>query len=86
MRTATAVRKEYRKACEGMKALEKNNNGYPLATDEDLYMRLYTIKCTLEWVHPVLIKTSSREHAQNGLELMGHKHYVFGPVHATLHP
>jgi hypothetical protein len=85
MRTATAVRKEYRKACEGMKALEKKNHGYPLAKDEELYMRLYTIKYTLEWVHPVLIKTSSRP-PQNRLELMGHKHYVFGPVHATLYP
>jgi hypothetical protein len=86
MRTATAVHKEYRKVCEEMKALEKKNDGYPLAADEELYMRLYTIKYTLEWVHPVLIKTSSRESAQNRSDLMGHKNYVFGPVHATLYP
>jgi hypothetical protein len=86
MRTATAVRKEYRKACEAMKTLEKKNDGYPLTEDEELYMRLYTIKYTLEWVHPTLIKTASRERSQQRVELMGHKHYVFGPVHTTLHP
>jgi hypothetical protein len=86
MRTATAVRKEYRKACKGMKALEKKNHGYPLAKNEELYMRLYTIKYTLEWVHPVLIKTTNRKHAERYVELIGHKHYAFGPVHATLYP
>jgi hypothetical protein len=86
MRTPTAIRKEYRKACEAMEALEKKNDGRPLPEDERLYFRLYTIKYTLEWVHPVLIKTTSRDHAQQRLKLMGHKQYVFGPVHATLYP
>lgn len=85
MRTPTAVREEYRKVCEALKALEKRD-GKPLPEDEALYFRLYTIQYTLEWVHPILIKTASRKYEERRLELMGHKHYVFGPVHRTLYP
>jgi hypothetical protein len=88
MRNPTAVRKEYRKGCEALATLVKKGDGtsIPRPEDRELYLRLHTIKDTLEWVHPVLIKTTSREHTQRYTELMGSKHYVFGPVHATLYP
>jgi hypothetical protein len=88
MRTAIAVRKEYKKACEELKTLTKKNNSAsrPRPEDEDLYFRLHAIKDTLEWVHPALIKTESKERAQRNMELIGHKHYVFGPVFATFYP
>ena len=88
MRKATAVGKEYKKVCEALETLTKKNNSAsrPRPEDKELYFRLYTIKDTLEWVHPTLIKAESKEHAQRRLELMGIKHYVFGPVFATLNP
>ncbi len=85
MRTATAIRKEYRRVCEALKTLEKRD-GEPLPEDKELYFRLYTIQYTLEWVHSGLIKTTSRKPEERRIELMGHKHYVYGPVHRTLYP
>jgi hypothetical protein len=88
MKTATAIRKEYRRVCDAMKDLEKKNGseGKPLPHDEGLYFRLYTIQYTLEWVHSGLIKTASRKPDERRIELMGHKHYIYGPVHRTLYP
>ncbi len=71
-----------------MEALTKKNNSpsEPLPENEALYFRLYTIQYTLEWVHSGLIKTTSRKPEERRIELMGHKHYVYGPVHRTLYP
>jgi hypothetical protein len=83
-----AIRKEHRKVCEAMKSLLKKGgrrNRTPLPGDEYIYMRLATVKLTLEWVHPLLIKTKAKGRARYN-ELMGHGHFAFGPTHAVLFP
>jgi hypothetical protein len=86
MRPATLVRKEYKAVCQAMKDLAKKGSGKtPLPKDEEQYCRLATIKNTLEWVHPKLIKTTAKGH-ERLKELMGHRHYAMGPTHAELYP
>ena len=43
---------------------QAGNGRIPLPKNEELYMRLYSIKQTLEWVYPSLIKTIARKHAE----------------------
>jgi len=62
MRKATVIRKEYKAVCQRMdelmdKAQAAGHQG-PVKDDLELYMSLYRIRITLEWVHPGLIKTS----------------------------
>lgn len=86
MRSPKLIRAEHRKVCHAMKDLIKKGGGHtPLPQDDDLYGRLAVVKRTLEWVHPLLIKTTAKGPDRLN-ELMGHKHYVSGPTHAVLYP
>ena len=58
----------------------------PLPKDHELYFRLYSIQLTLEWVLPMLIRTPKVEDVDRRTQLMGYRHYVAGPLHATLYP
>jgi len=84
MRNPLQIRKEYKAVCKKMAELYEEGDGIP--SQEALYMRLYSIRMTLEWVHPALIKTTTKKHAERLTELAGYKHYVFGPLFATLFP
>jgi hypothetical protein len=87
MRSAIAIRKEHKAVCVKIKELEKKGGGHqPLDKDEDVYFRLYTMKDTLEWVLPMLIRTPKVEDVDRRTQLMGHRHYVYGPLHALLYP
>ena len=88
MRSPSSVKSEYRKVCQAMHDLLQKGgprNRTPLECDEILYLRLETIKRTLEWVFPRLIKTSAKGHGRLN-ELLGYKHYAMGPTHDTLYP
>jgi hypothetical protein len=88
MRNARPVREEYKKVCQAMEALLKKRgrqNRTPLPQDEELYLRLVTIKKTLEWVHPKLIKTTGKG-PDRFVEIAGVRHYVMGPTHDLLYP
>ncbi len=85
MRSAVAIRKEHKAVREKMDELMLAGDGQPLPQFEQLYFRLYSIKQTLEWVYPALIKTQSKG-TDRLEELSGYRHYVFGPRHATLYP
>lgn len=85
MRSSRMVRHEYKRVCEAMSGLAKKGGNSPLCQDEELYLRLATIKNTLEWVHPRLIKTCAEGHDRLN-ELMGHRHYAMGPTHDVLYP
>ena len=86
MRSPMAVRTEYKTVCRAMSELLKKGDGYsPLPKDSDLYCNLAVVKKTLEWVHPLLIKTTAKG-PDRFIELMGYKHYAFGPTMAVLHP
>jgi hypothetical protein len=65
--------------------LKKGGNRTPLPQDVDVYCRLAVVKNTLEWVHPLLIKTTAKG-PDSYNELMGHRHWAFGPTHAVLYP
>jgi hypothetical protein len=65
--------------------LEKAGCKTPLPEDSDVYRRLGVVKKTLEWVHPLLIKTTAKGGDRIG-ELLCHKHYAYGPTHAVLNP
>jgi len=86
MRRPSKFEKEYKIVCAEMKKLQGS-----LPQNETLYLRLASIKDTLEWAYPRLIKTKrvSRDRVENanarGLILMGYKHLVFGPTTALLH-
>jgi hypothetical protein len=87
MRSAIAIRKEHRAICAKIKELEKEGGGHqPLDKHEGLYFRLHTMKNTLEWVLPVLIRTPRVEDVDRRAQLMGYRHYVYGPLHALLYP
>jgi hypothetical protein len=86
MRSAAQIRKEHKSVREKMAQLEQKGDGLPLDQDLELYMRLYSIRQCLEWVYPSLIKTAARKHLERRIELAGHRHYVRGPLHATLFP
>ena len=65
MRSAIAIRKEHKAVCSKMDDLTKEARAAghrqgPLAKDEALYFRLFSIQQTLEWVYPPLIKTSGK--------------------------
>jgi hypothetical protein len=86
MRTPMSVRREYKKVCEAMDDLVKKGAGHtPLPEDSDVYCRLAVVKKTLEWVHSVLIKTTTKGPDRYN-ELAGHRHHVMGPTHAVLYP
>jgi hypothetical protein len=86
MRTPRLVRKEYKSVCAAMRALDKKGGGHsPLPKDSDLYCRLAVVKNTLEWVHPLLIKTDAKGPDRLN-ELLGYKHFAMGPTLAVLHP
>lgn len=90
MRSAKQIRDEHRAVRAMMDELmregEAAGNHGPLPENEQLYTRLYGIKQTLEWVYPSLIKTTARKYAERRTELAGYRHYVAGPLHATLYP
>jgi hypothetical protein len=71
--------------CAHMNELVPTGHQGPTSKDEELYMRLYSIKQTLEWVYPSLIKTTSKG-VERQMEMAGHRHYLAGPLHATLYP
>lgn len=50
-----------------------------------MYGRLAIVKMTLEWVHPLLIKTKAKGPDRLN-ELMGYRHFANGPTHAVLYP
>jgi len=90
MRSAIAIRKEHKAVCSKMDDLTKEARAAghrrgPLAKDEALYFRLFSIQQTLEWVYPSLIKTSGKGRERQ-MELAGHLHYWAGPLHAALCP
>ena len=89
MRSAKAVRKEHKAVVEKMAELEQQGKkaGYMccLPKDEELYFRFYSMKMTLEWVHPNLIKTTLKG-PERFTELMGYRHVAAGPLFATLYP
>jgi len=85
MARATRIREEYKKVCQAMADLDRKGGGHtPLPEDSDVYCWLAVVKKTLEWVHPILIKTAAKR-ADRWDELMGHRHFVIGPTHAVLH-
>jgi hypothetical protein len=85
-RSARSIRAEYKTVCQAMEALlKKGGNRTPLPQDVDVYCRLAVVKNTLEWVHPLLIKTTAKG-PDSYNELMGHRHWAFGPTHAVLYP
>ena len=85
MRSARQVRQEYKTVCTEMKRLAAKNGGTPLAKDSDLYCRLGAVKNTLEWVHPLLIRTVAKGPDRLN-ELLGYRHYALGPTHAEINP
>jgi hypothetical protein len=86
MRSPMSVRQEYRKACEAMvRIITKGGGHMPTAEDTETYGRLAVVKNTLEWVHPVLIKTAAKGSDRLN-SLTGYKHYGNGPTHAVLYP
>jgi hypothetical protein len=85
MRSPKQVREEYKYVCKKMADLMKKGSDGPLPQDSDLYCRLGTVKNTLEWVHPLLIRTKAKG-ADRLNELISHRHYFLGPTFAELHP
>jgi hypothetical protein len=88
MRSPRSVRKEHKKVCQAMKDMVKKGgrcNRTPLPKDEYMYGRLAIVKMTLEWVHPLLIKTKAKGPDRLN-ELMGYRHFANGPTHAVLYP
>ena len=89
MRSASLIRREHKaviaKMDELMREGEEARYPGPLPKNEELYSRLYSTKQTLEWVHPSLIRTTMKG-ADRLIELAGYRHYVAGPLHATLYP
>ena len=89
MRSAIAIRKEHKEVCAKMNELMREGaaDGHqgPLPEYEELHSRLHSIKQTLEWVYPSLIKTTAKG-LERRTELGGYRHYVAGPLHATLYP
>jgi hypothetical protein len=67
------------------RAKEKDWQGV-LPEDGEIYSRLYSIKLSLEWVLPMLIRTPRVEGVDRRTQLMGYRHYVAGPLHALLYP
>ncbi len=78
MRNALAIRKEHTAVCEmhelESRAKQKDWQGV-LPEDEALYFRLYSIKLTLEWVFPMLIKTPKMEDVNRRTQSMACRHY-----------
>lgn len=86
MKCLTTITKEYKKVCEAMDDVLQNGGGRtPLPEDNDLYCRLAVVKKTLEWVHSMLIPTTTKGRDRSN-ELMGHRHIAKGPTHAVLYP
>jgi hypothetical protein len=85
MRSAITIRKEHKAVRAKMKELVPAGHQGPLAKDEELYMRLHSIRQTLEWVYPSLIKTTGKG-VERQMEMAGHRHYYARPLHATLYP
>jgi len=86
MKSPTVIRKEYKSVCQAMRDLDKKGGAHsPSPKDSDLYCRLAVVKNTLEWVHPLLIKTEAKGPDRLN-ELLGNKHIARGPTLAVLHP
>jgi hypothetical protein len=86
MKSPDEVKKEYDAANKAMEDLMTKGGGrWPLEKDNELYMRLATIKDTLEWVHSDLIETTPDGPGRQ-IELAGEKHVVMGPTFSTLYP
>lgn len=86
MRSPRFVRAEHKAVCQAMRELLNKGDGHsPLPKDTDLYCSLAIVKKTLEWVHPLLIKTTAKGPDRLN-ELMGHRHYACGATHAVLYP
>jgi hypothetical protein len=86
MGSARLVRNEYKYVCKTMHNLDKKGGGHsPLPSDSDLYCRLEVVKNTLEWVHPLLIRTECKGPGRLN-ELLGYKHFAMGPTRAVMHP
>lgn len=88
MRSALEIRKEHKAITVKLAELEDEGDKAgcqgPLPNKRELYLRLYSIQQTLEWVHPYLVKAPKGvSHHQM---LIGHKFSVFGPLLATLYP
>jgi hypothetical protein len=86
MRSAPQIRKEHKAVCAKMDELMREGDGQPLSKQHELYLRLYSIQMTLEWLDPSLIKTTARKYVERRIDLAGYRHYVAGPLHATLYP
>jgi hypothetical protein len=88
MRGATEIRKQHKAICAKLEELEQewDTQGAQARCRGalSLYLRLHSIKMTLEWVHPQLIRVPKG--VPRHQMLVAHKFYVFGPLAATLCP
>jgi hypothetical protein len=88
MRGATEIQKQHKAICAKLEELEQKGDDAgcagPLPSGVSLYLRLHSIKMTLEWVHPQLIRVPKG--VPRHQMLIAHKFYVFGPLAATLYP
>ncbi len=85
MKSSIQIRKQYKAVLAKRDELLSEGKGQPLPERHELYFRLYSIQMVLEWVYPSLIRTEGKG-SELSAELAGHKHVVFGPLHATLFP
>ncbi len=85
MAYARRIRQEYKRVCREMEKLMQRGDRAPLPKDRDLYGRLAAIKKTLEWVHPLLIKTKGKG-PDRYIELTGYRHFIAGPTFAEMYP
>ncbi len=82
MKSAADIRKEHKAVCETLGKLMREGEdagykGQPLPENKQLYFEVETIKLTLEWVYPALVKRAERG---------TYRHLLAGPLHATLYP
>jgi hypothetical protein len=85
MQSPKRVREEHKCVCKKMAELMKKGSNGSLPQEDDLYGRLDAVKNTLEWVHPLLIKTTAKGTDRLN-ELASHRHYTFEPTFAEIHP
>jgi hypothetical protein len=80
MRRCLDIEREYKKVCAALDVLHEGASTRRCASgDKDLYIRLTSIKKTLEWIYPRLIKTKGIGRVRFS-ELMEHKHFEIGPT------
>jgi hypothetical protein len=86
MRSPKSVWQEHKKVCEAMaKIIQKGGGHLPLAEDTEVYGRLAIVRYTLEWVHPLLLKTKAKGN-ERLQALYGYNHVANGPTHVVLFP